>query len=68
MCSRPKKVLNGPSLFYAAMRHGTFWKERWDDVSEVTENEMILVVVHFRCLVLESIYSNILKYGTTRER
>jgi len=37
-------------------------------VSEVPDNEVILVVVYFWCLVWESIYSNILKYTTVREK
>ena len=68
MCSRPKKVFNGPSLFYAAVQHGTFGKERCDDVSEVTDDEVLLVVLSFQCLVWERIYPNILRYRTLREK
>lgn len=60
-CSRTKNVLNGHSLFYAAIQDGTFWKERWDGVSQDTEYDIILVAICFWCLVWESIYSSILK-------
>ena len=66
MCSRPKSILNVPSLFHAAVQHGTFWKAHWDDVSEVAESEVILVVVYFQCLVWERIYSNSLRYRSVR--
>ena len=66
MCSRPKTVLSVPSVLHAAVQHGTFWKAHWDDVSEVAENEVILVVVSFQCLVWERISSNSLRYRSIR--
>ena len=50
------------------MQHGTFGKEHCDDVSEVTDDEVLLVALSFQCLVWERIDPNILRYRTIREK
>ena len=47
VCSRPKTVLHVPSGSDATTQRRTFWWEHGEDVSEVPENEVILVIGFF---------------------